>query len=150
LQERWIVVLVTVYFVILIGGIVFISQTMFESLQTQINNRITSGNQSYYNWTQPGTPASVKNVTVYLGDGSHYEGDYKPNVTIKNAWVQDRHASIGSSNLYVDCNLNNSGDGTAYELTLHVLTINQYGKAIETSIKAGGIPLICLLESAAN
>jgi hypothetical protein len=85
------------------------------------------------------TPASVKNVTDYLGDGSHYEGDYKPNVTISSAWAQDRHASIGSSNLYVECNLNNSGDGTVYELTLHVLTMNQYGEAIETTLKAGGI-----------
>jgi|WetSurMetagenome_2_1015567.scaffolds.fasta_scaffold155125_2 hypothetical protein len=146
MRERWIVALVTLYFVIILGGTLFIGMyalPLYKNLNPELISPIENSNSSQYihNYTAPGTIITQKNVTVYTNSNAHYEGPYKPNITITRFLAQDYHIKTGAEagNLYIDGNLNNTGDGIAYEIRLRIVAMNAEGKAIDASIDLGGL-----------
>jgi hypothetical protein len=141
LKERWIVALAVFYYVILLGGALFIGINVLQTVENQVNQQIIDYDRypRYTPWPQLGTNYTVRNITVYHQDTQPYQGAYKPYVILTNLTGQDYHSSTGAGRLQLNGVINNTGDGTAYQLTLQIIAMNPEGKAIDTIYDLGGI-----------
>lgn len=141
MKERWIVALAVFYYILIIGGALFVGLTVLQTLQNQVNQQITDYNRypHYTPWPQLGTNYTVRNVIVYHQDTQLYQGPYKPYVILTSLTGQDYHSSTGAGRLQLNGVINNTGDGTAYELTLQIFAMTPEGKAIDTIYDLGGI-----------
>jgi hypothetical protein len=140
LKERYIVALAIFYFVLLLGGGLFIGLYFLQTFDNQVTQQTPNYSQypHYAPYPTPGATVSIKNVTVIHQDNLRYQGTYKPYVITTNLTAQDYHSSNGASFLRINGWVNNTGDGTAYEGSLLVVAMNSEGK-ITTSHSFAGV-----------
>lgn len=135
MKERWIVALVVLYAVVLLVGALLIVESA-STLGTQLARGITS---SIPLTTGPqATNITMQYIPVFHQDNQLYQGAYKPYIITSNVTAQDYRSSLSSS-LHISGWVNNTGDGTAYNALLHVVAMNQEGKAIDNYYSFTGI-----------
>jgi len=140
LKERWIVALAVFYYVIILGGALFVGLTVLQTFENQVTRQIPSYSPYPHNGPlpTPGGTVSVTNVTVTHQNNPRYQGAYKPYVITVNMTAKDYHSSTGASYLRISGWVNNTGDGTAYDASLLVVAMNSEGK-VSTSHSYGGV-----------
>jgi hypothetical protein len=147
MRERWIVALAVFYYIILLGGALFISFTAYEEIERipripfPTNSTPTYPYPHSTPWPPVGSNYTVKSIPVIHNDTQLYYGEYKPYVTSVNITAQDYHANMSgdTGSLYIQGFLNNTGGGVAYDLVLHVIAMNAEGKAIDANYELAGI-----------
>jgi hypothetical protein len=139
LRERWIVALATLYFIILIGGSLFIGQYALQTFENQTLKQNSVSRQPYPTWTPHNTILSNTSVTLFHHDDPLYQGVYKPHVITTNLTAQDYRGNTSSSSLHIGGWVNNTGDGIAWDALLHVVAMNKEGVAVDTNYSFTGI-----------
>lgn len=149
MRERWIVALCVLQFAILLGGALVVALPTYQAIQ-QIPQtpRIIFPNSTQTNphpystpWPPYGSTYTVRNIPVIHNETQLYHGDYKPYMTTVNISAQDYHVNMsgGTGSLHIKGFLNNTGDGVAYDLVLHVVAMNAEGKAIDADYELPGL-----------
>jgi hypothetical protein len=140
LKERWIVALAVFYYVLLLGGALFVGLSVLRTFENSVSQPFPSYSPYPHNGPlpTPGGTVSVTNITVTHQDDPRYQGAYKPYVITTNMTAQDYHSSNGTSYLHITGWVNNTGDGTAYDASLLVAAMNNEGK-VSTSHSFGGV-----------
>lgn len=155
MRERWIVALCVLQFAILLGGALVVALPAYQAIQQiQQTPRIhfptnsTFPNSTQTNpyphstpWPPIGSKYTVKSIPVIHNDTQLYHGDYKPYITTVNISAQDYHANMsgGTGSLHINGFINNTGDGVAYDLVLHVVAMNAEGKTIDADYDFAGL-----------
>lgn len=155
MRERWIVALGVLQFAIILGGALIVVLPAYQAIQQmqQIPRFHFPTNSTFPNSTQtnpypdntPWPPLStqytIRNIPLYHNDTQLYQGAYKPYITTVSLTAQDYHSKKGADtgSLHINGFLNNTGDGVAYNLILHIVGNNTEGKVIDVFYDATGL-----------
>jgi len=132
LKERWVIFLVAFCCILFFSGASVISFFLFETFENFLAQQNAHSRQHYPLWAQSGANFTVSNVTVFHQDDQLYQGAYKPYVITTALTAQDYRANT-SCILRIKGTVNNTGEGTAYDGSLHIVAMSNEGVAIDSN-----------------